>query len=364
MPELGVPQLAAWLRQQGAALRSFDLNLDFWHSFMGTPEARKRFQDSIASPDIARRFALDDLMVEQYLSDLQSDGFRFKPISMLRPRGHGKDNAFALMQLANITMGLEPDDYRLDTLLRHLDGPRPLLDDYFDFWMAQCGDEVPAVVGFSIAVAPQIISSLWLARRLKERFPGVTTVMGGPWVSMGWPYMASWLQRLPMMDAAVLYEGHEALLELCKHPVPKAPVPGMLYRRENGGIWEAPPAEPLGMQELPRADFSDFDLDAYRDRVLPVQSSRNCSWSRCTFCYHRQNSAVTGHQCRDARMVVDHMEQHVQQYGIREFFIADSCPTTTQIAAIAREILGRDLQIECMSCPVLPASGPKKWPPR
>ena len=344
MPELGIPQLAAGLRQQQVSLRAFDLNLSFWHDFMSQAKPRRQFLDILKKADTRRRFGIDDATLDRFLGDFAAPDFAFTPISMLRPRGRSSDNAFTIMHIALATMGMEPPDYRLETLLDELRRPHPLLDAYFEYWIGHSNAPPPSLAGFSIAVAPQILSALWLANKLKQRFPGVTTVMGGPWVSMARPYMQSWLGRFSMMDAAVIFEGHAPLLALHRDPQ-AGDIPGLLRRHPDGSVTGDARHEPPALDDLPPADFGDFPLDAYLDRVLPVQSSRNCSWGRCTFCYHHRNSAAPSHQRRSAAGVVEHMAQHIQRYGVRGFFIADSCPTTTQIVAIGSEILRRNLDV-------------------
>ena len=44
------------------------------------------------------------------------------------------------------------------------------------------------------------------------------------------------------------------------------------------------------LDELPYPDYSQFDLDLYLTpkRILPLQTARGCSWSKCAFCSHHK----------------------------------------------------------------------------
>jgi ribosomal peptide maturation radical SAM protein 1 len=162
-------------------------------------------------------------------------------------------------------------------------------------------DEFPwadaRVVGFSCTFQ-QNAASFALARRLKERHPGLVTVFGGANfdAAMGVEY----LRRLPYLDVVVAGEADtsfpELLDSLAAGSDPGA-VPGVAHR-PGASVVVTPPAAPADrLDDLPFPDYDEYfaraeDLGllaplAHRSVDLPFESARGCWWGQkhhCVFC--------------------------------------------------------------------------------
>ena len=144
--------------------------------------------------------------------------------------------------------------------------------------------------GFSLCFS-QLFASLYMAKKMKETCPDVPIVFGGS--SCSAEIGRSLIHHFPEIDYLVDGEGEQQLLELCQflcgqtetllgkirtqHPVPAANVDKSVL--------------PLAMNDLPYPDYSPYFKEMqqhFPERPfipqLPIEFSRGCWWSRCTFC--------------------------------------------------------------------------------
>jgi ribosomal peptide maturation radical SAM protein 1 len=152
-----------------------------------------------------------------------------------------------------------------------------------------------AVVGFSTTFA-QTLSSLLLARRLKDHHPNMRIVFGGANVDaeMGFEL----LKAFDWLDYVVHGEGETSFGQLLKNVHSKKyleRLPGVSMRNGKEAIAGFADAQMLhDLNESPIPDYSDYMKEVERtqlDRNMPIQlpfeSSRGCWWGakfHCTFC--------------------------------------------------------------------------------
>ncbi len=154
-----------------------------------------------------------------------------------------------------------------------------------------------ALVGFT-STFEQNVASLALARRIKERFPGVVTVFGG--ANYDGDMGPEYVRAFPWIDYAVVGEGDEALPALAGRVGRGESGVGLrgVVGRVDGSVVEGG-AAPLvrDLDALPDPDYDEFFATLSRlgrERVLgqslPLllfESARGCWWGEkhhCTFC--------------------------------------------------------------------------------
>jgi len=203
---------------------------------------------------------------------------------------------------------------------------RAQVDSFLDESVEHIASCRPRVVGVT-SVFQQQVASLALAKRLKERCPGIFVVFGGANCEgvMG----AEVVRQFPFVDAVVSGEGDLVFPELVQrvlHAEPVSDLTGVYTRRNidalarNGAYGNAPPVKDL--DALPIPDYDDFfdQLRASRlDRRYPAsimfETSRGCWWgerSHCTFC--GLSDATMPFRGKSARRAVDELVHLTSRY--------------------------------------------------
>jgi ribosomal peptide maturation radical SAM protein 1 len=204
---------------------------------------------------------------------------------------------------------------------------RAQVDSFLDESVEHIASCRPRLVGFT-SVFQQQVASLALAKRLKEKFPGIFVVFGGANCEgvMG----AEVVRQFPFVDAVVSGEGDLIFPELVQrvlHAEPVSDLTGVYTRRNidamalNGTYGNAPPIRDLDV--LPMPDYDDFfdQLRASRlDRRYPAsilfETSRGCWWgerSHCTFC--GLSDATMPFRGKSARRAVDELVHLTSRYS-------------------------------------------------
>ncbi|MBI5881831.1 MAG: hypothetical protein HZB91_01805, partial [Elusimicrobia bacterium] len=136
-PELGVPQLTAYLTGRGLRVRQTDLNL------LGLGPAT----------------ALCGREAPRFWQPPPRRGAR------LWNRG-----GYA---------------YPLDEVLEAVAGANPETEILHERFVRERAGQA-GLVGFSVCTADQAVAALFLCRRIREDFPRLKTCLGGPWVGASW----------------------------------------------------------------------------------------------------------------------------------------------------------------------------------
>ncbi|TNE65413.1 MAG: RiPP maturation radical SAM protein 1 [Alphaproteobacteria bacterium] len=150
----------------------------------------------------------------------------------------------------------------------------------------------PRIVGLSSTFQQQM-SSLALAKRLRELMPDVKIVMGGANCSS--PMGEAMFKAFPVLDGLLVGPGEISFLRLVKAILggeTDISIRGLYWRdgahttQQDPGVAPEPP-----MDDLPFPEYDDyFDLqppDKEHPQYIPFEGSRGCWWGQkqhCVFC--------------------------------------------------------------------------------
>ncbi|PLX98706.1 MAG: hypothetical protein C0623_11940 [Desulfuromonas sp.] len=212
----------------------------------------------------------------------------------------------------------------------------------------------PEVLGIS-STTLSISHAKSLAAIIKEAFPDIIIILGGPHVSAV-PELT--LNRLPDIDIAVLGEGEETivcLLQAIKESKPLADVEGIVYRDTAGDLIRTKARSPVN--ELDSLPYPAWDLlegfpekytsPAFKVRKKPsvsLVSSRGCP-NECIFC----DRSVFGKSCHaySAEYIVHLIEYLYVEFGVREFSFEDDTFITfkKRLFEICHKLIALNLDI-------------------
>jgi ribosomal peptide maturation radical SAM protein 1 len=235
-----------------------------------------------------------------------------------------------------------------------------ILEQHLD----ELADELAAsasIVGMTTCFS-QLNGNLALAKRIKERAPHVTIVLGGSTLSdrIG----ASVIQAFPWIDFIVQGEGEQPLVAIVDHVLFAGDADiddtrGVISRgnasARTGGapLWEVP-----DLDALPYPDFDEYaaDADALGESwLMPLEGSRGCWWDRtrrknnpkatCYFC--NLNVQWNGYREKSVARVADEMRFLAQRHKNLSAYFVDNIIRHKDTAAFADAIieLGMDFDI-------------------
>jgi len=156
--------------------------------------------------------------------------------------------------------------------------------------------ECPDVLGFSNYIWNSNLS-MSFCRRVKEIYPDVITVVGGPHIPTVVHEQGNYINKHSWVDFFIMKEGEEPFLQLLENlhkyggSIPDSlKLPNVLYRNGIGNIVH--PVEMTrisNLEEVP-SPYLSGRLDKFLDgKLLPViQTNRGCPFE-CTFCTEGQS---------------------------------------------------------------------------
>ena len=130
------------------------------------------------------------------------------------------------------------------------------------------------MIGFS-AYIWNITELLSISERIKEKYPNVKILFGGPEVSYNAKEI---LENNPSIDFIISGEGEEPIAKLCDGEL-LSKIEGLCYREENK-IIEKPP---YISKNDPPCPYSDDYFKNLEGRISYIETSRGCPY-RCAFC--------------------------------------------------------------------------------
>jgi radical SAM superfamily enzyme YgiQ (UPF0313 family) len=193
--------------------------------------------------------------------------------------------------------------------------------------------ETPDVLGLSV-YSGTLAASLFAFKLAKERYPHITTVMGGGVFSgelaLNSPNFTFFLKKTPYIDKIIVGEGELLLLKLMRGELPGWQ---RVYTLKdlNGQM--------LDISSLKPPDFSDFDLGYYVQ--MASYTSRSCPF-QCAFCV--ETTYWGTFRKKSGRQIMEQLVQLFDRYHHRLFLMCDSLLNPV-IADLTTHLIEADLPL-------------------
>jgi len=229
------------------------------------------------------------------------------------------------------------DTWRLDDeAIGRIFNIRTFVPHFLDYCMATIPWQEYTLVGFT-STFEQNISSLALAKRIKETYQRVVTVFGGGnWEDdMG----RELHRRFPFVDYVCTGEADESFPLLVKlllglQSVVKAParIKGLVYRKGRKSFYTGQAGLITQLDTLPVPDYGDYFRDftdsSAGSAVVPTllfEGSRGCWWgakSHCTFC--GLNGCTLHFRSKRDERILEEVSYLVEKWGIDTIQVVDN----------------------------------------
>ncbi|MDI6795924.1 MAG: radical SAM protein [Desulfatibacillaceae bacterium] len=227
-------------------------------------------------------------------------------------------------------------------------------------WQEKLAGITPDIIGIS-AMTPDANALTRKIELFKNLLPKTPIVAGGPHATA----LGARLLENPGIDYAVAGEGElgfAGLLDALEkgEKYPENYIPGLIFKKPDGSIKENPVNNDLldvNTLPLPAWDLISFEDYSTLARMTPskvggfyapIMTSRGCPFS-CIYCHDVFGSRF---RAMTPMRVIEHMEQLIYQYNIKDFEIIDDIFNLDYDRAleICRLIQERGLNI-CFSFP-------------
>ena len=184
----------------------------------------------------------------------------------------------------------------------------------YEHLQEKINDFNPDLIGMSL-ISLEYKSFYDSLSMIKELNPKTKIVVGGPHATI---MREQVLKDCPAIDYAVVSEGENTLVELCRGQISVTEIKGLILRESDRIVYTGDREFVGNLDEIPWPRYEKFELDKYI-REVTIYSSRGCP-HKCTFCPNRILSPKF--RPRSAKNVVDEMEYWYSK-GHRQFNFDD-----------------------------------------
>lgn len=222
------------------------------------------------------------------------------------------------------------------------------IETSFANWLPRVPARPYLALGFSVCFS-QLLSSLYAATKLKEKYPGVPVIFGGS--SCSGQAGRSLAEHFEVIDFVVEGEGEKSLLRLIEYLGGiNTTMPPTVFARSAGSD-NLTQEEELVLDELPYPDFQCYFEEAKRvfaDQpfipVLPIEFSRGCWWHKCAFC--NLNLQWKNYRSKSSERMFRELMHFIQQHEVLNFTFADNAlpPGKAETFFTNLSQQGRDLE--------------------
>jgi radical SAM superfamily enzyme YgiQ (UPF0313 family) len=312
-PPLGISILKSYLEENGYSVTCFDFNTlaqqwNVHHQYF----ARLQSLESVSIQDGYSK--LWHILNDHMLAHM--NGTAAEDLMQLLPR--------IISQYGMKSEPLVVEDL-ISLVERYFRGFEATLFELFDF-------SKYSHVGTS-TYTTSLSSSLYLLRAVKQRFPWITTIMGGGVfaddLALGSDNLDTLIREYSFLDHIVIGEGEGLLLKLLRGELKDQ----RLITSENvQGV-------NLDMLEVPVPSFKDFNMQEYYH--LTIEGARSCPF-QCSFC--SETIQWGKYRKKPARILAGQMIRLAESYGNNTFFMGDSL-MNPYIDELARVLLEKQGQV-------------------
>lgn len=307
-PPLGISILKSYLEQHQYSVRCFDFNTDaeLWgmhHKYFSIIQT------------------LEDVSINDGYSKLW---WILNSHMLAYANGADADACARVLEAVIPLYGIKRDDGVIKALL-------PLVERFF-LRLGESIDELDladySVVGTS-TYSTSLGASLFLLKKLKDKYPHLTTVMGGGIfaddLALGSDNLDTLIEQYPYIDHVVLGEGELLFLKLLR---------GELAHKRVISLADLK-GTTLQMSDVPSPDFSDMNLDNYYH--LTIEGARSCPF-QCSFC--SETIQWGDYRKKPMDLFAQQVIELAEKNGNNSFFMGDSL-MNPYILQFANEMLER-----------------------
>jgi ribosomal peptide maturation radical SAM protein 1 len=191
------------------------------------------------------------------------------------------------------------------------------------------------LIGFSV-VFQQLLSSVAMAKALKQRYPEIPIIMGG--AGFEDDIAEEVMKGCPQVDYIHCGDADETLPQVVERIYRKQSMigmPGVLWRDSDEVTFAGRAPNLSDMNKTPVPDFDEYfyarkesgyeQYEGAQEVMLPIETARGCWWgvkNHCTFC--GLNRAGMEFRAKRVDDVIDQLDALSRRYGVLHFNAIDN----------------------------------------
>ena len=193
--------------------------------------------------------------------------------------------------------------------------------EYFKKWIIEVLSFKPHIIGFAMwSTNLHVIRELSIL--IKKYYKNVYIVCGGGFVSEFYKLGLIEDLNIDSINCLILGEGEKTFLEIAnlieENKYPTFVESTICVNLKNKKIINKLRSEEENIDIFPFPDYSDYDLDNYGRKQLPMVFSRGCKW-KCKFC------TVSSHwkkfRTRSAENIFNEILLRIEQFNLNKYGI-------------------------------------------
>jgi ribosomal peptide maturation radical SAM protein 1 len=258
-----------------------------------------------------------------------------------------------------IDSGTVPEQDLVRTLRLHRGAP-----DFVEDLSSRIAQREPDLVGFT-STFQQNVAALAVARCLKQRSPGILTVLGG--ANCEGAQGPALHRNFDFLDFVCRGEGEVIFPRLLgalsraggpgtPDPQDLADVPGLCWRDGQGRTVTNPTAAPLPIDRFLAPDYDGFferfaasAVGRWTEPKLVVEGARGCWWGHkhhCTFC--GLNGSVLDFRSKDPAIFREEIVDLVRRHQVLDLFVVDNILDMRYLNSLVPQLAdaGYDLRLQ------------------
>ena len=355
-PFLSIPALTAFLQSKEYDVIQRDANIAFYNWILSKDILKSFYsridKDIIEKKDVASKFKVLSLTIDSLLETIENTKESIKTQMMNTTYYLQLTLAFEIISLAHYPTILNlnsysPPDLPFTQLITNT-SHNPFIIFLEKFILPLILEKRPTMVGISVNAHSQVIPSLTLSHLIKKENPHVHICLGGNTFSRSEKELPILNPLFDYVDSIIFYDGETALASLISCIEKEgdfSTVPNLMYR-DGTRLKRSRVSHTEDINALPPPSFAGFPLTEYFSPmlILPLQTSRGCYWSRCTFCAIPHGEGHT-YRSRNPDRVVEDMISLQTTYGARYFEFVDDAIPPQKLRHLSKRLISEDMGV-------------------
>lgn len=203
------------------------------------------------------------------------------------------------------------------------------------------------LVGISITYIGQLIPSLYIARKIKEKYPTKKILIGGALTVHFKDEILKDLSIWNNIDYCIFNQGEELIINLLDNLKENRikNIKNIAYINNDKIIYEESINRKSRPQGIPSFDGIDFKKFPTPEPIIPILTSKGCYWRKCTYCSHFESYGDIYYKFT-LDTVKNTIKKIKEKHGAQYFYFVDEALPYKMIHELSKFLIKENINIK------------------